>query len=63
MLLANIPVLVVKLNKGREFDETVDTLRRLNVDTIIAGDVYIEEHLSYIEKIAKEVGATLVEPL
>lgn len=63
ILLANIPVLVIKLNKGKEFNETVDTLRRLNVDTIIAGDVYIEEHLNYMEKIAKEVGATLVEPL
>jgi diphthamide synthase (EF-2-diphthine--ammonia ligase) len=27
------------------------------------GNVYIEEHLKYLESIAKEVGATLIEPL
>lgn len=63
LLLADIPIVVVKLNKGNEFIETADTLRRLGVDTIIAGDVYIESHLNYMEKLAKEVGATLVEPL
>ncbi|MEM0028746.1 MAG: ATPase [Ignisphaera sp.] len=63
ILLMGIPVAVVKLGKGREFVETVGFLRSLGVDTIIAGDVYIEDHLRYMENIAKEVGAALVEPL
>ncbi|MEL9939627.1 MAG: ATPase [Ignisphaera sp.] len=63
ILLMGIPVAVVKLGKGREFVETVGFLRSLGVDTLIAGDVYIEDHLRYMENIAKEVGAALVEPL
>ena len=63
LLLSGIPVLTVKLTKGREFAETADVLRMLGADTIIAGDVYIEGHLEYMEKLAREVGATLVEPL
>lgn len=63
MLLANIPVIIVRLDKGNEFIETVHILRKLSVDVIVAGDVYIDEHLKYMEKLAKEVGATLVEPL
>ncbi|MEM1644602.1 MAG: ATPase [Ignisphaera sp.] len=63
LLLGGLPVIVVKLNKGREFNETAEVLKKLNADTLIAGDVYVEEHLNYMEKLAKEVGATLVEPL
>lgn len=63
ILLMGIPTVVVKLRKGKEFEETVEVLKRMGVDTIIAGDVYIEEHLNYMEKLAKEVGAKLLEPL
>lgn len=63
ILLTGIPILVVKLSKGRELVETVSILRKLNADTIVAGDVYIEDHLRYMEKVAGEAGATLVEPL
>lgn len=63
LLLSGLPVIVVKLNKGREFNETAEVLKKLNTDTIIAGDVYIEEHLNYMEKLAREVSATLIEPL
>ncbi len=63
LLLTGIPVLVVKLEKGREFEQTVDFLRRLSVDELIAGDVYIEDHLKYMEKVASEAGAVLREPL
>ncbi|MEM2229625.1 MAG: ATPase [Ignisphaera sp.] len=63
LLLAEIPVTVARLTRGREFMETVDLLKKLQVDVIVAGDVYVDEHLNYMEKLAKEVGATLVEPL
>lgn len=63
LLLSGLPVIVAKLNKGKEFNETAEVLKKLNVDTIIAGDVYIEEHLKYMEKLANEVGASLIEPL
>ncbi len=63
LLLSGIPITVARLSKGKELEETVRILRKLRADTIIAGDVHIEDHLKYMEKVAKEAGATLVEPL
>jgi len=56
-------ILVKKLRKGYERKQTIDVLRVLGVKEIVAGDVYIEEHLKYMESIANEVGAKLIEPL
>ncbi|PMP60553.1 MAG: ATPase [Caldisphaera sp.] len=58
-----IPIVVKRLHKGKEFNETVDLLRKLNVDTLVAGDVFVEDHLKYMENLAKESGAKLREPL
>lgn len=63
LLLSSIPVLVARVNKGREFQETVEILRKVGANVVIAGDVYIEDHLKYMERLAKEIGAKLVEPL
>jgi len=63
LLLTNISVVVAKLSRGRERVETVELLKRLRATEIVAGDVYIDEHLKYMESIASEVGATLYEPL
>lgn len=63
MLLCDIPVVVARVRRGREPEDTVGVLRRLGADVVVAGDVYIEGHLRYMERIAGEVGATLVEPL
>jgi len=63
ILLTGTPVIVAKLTKGRERDETVRLLKLLGASKIIAGDVYIEDHLKYMESIASEVGAELDEPL
>lgn len=62
-LLTGKPVFTKRLTKGREFSETVEFLRFLGVTTIVAGDVGIEDHLKYMERLAGEVGATLREPL
>lgn len=61
--LAGIPTTVLRLSKGNEFSETVNFLRKLNANVIVAGDVYIDEHLKYMERLSAEVGASLVEPL
>jgi len=63
ILLTGIPVIVVKLTKGREREETVRLLKLLGASRITAGDVYIEDHLKYMESVAKEAGAHLEEPL
>ncbi len=62
-LLTGKPVFVKKLRRGREFNETVEFLREINASSIIAGDVYVEDHLKYMEKVARESGAELREPL
>ncbi len=61
--LTGRPIYVVKLTKGKEFIETVETLKNLNANVIVAGDVLIEEHLKYMENLASESGAKLKEPL
>ncbi len=38
-------------------------LSRLGVSELVAGDVYVEDHLRFWEKVASEAGARLLEPL
>ena len=61
--LTGTPVVVARLPKGREFEATVTVLEKLGAREIVAGDVYIEDHLRYMEKLAGTVGARLREPL
>ncbi len=63
LTLAGIPVLVARLPRGREKEATVKVLRLLGASEVVAGDVYIEDHLRYMEEVASEAGATLHEPL
>jgi len=62
-VLTGKPVYTVKLTKGKEFIQTVNVLKELDADIIVAGDVFIEDHLKYMEKLASESGAKLKEPL
>lgn len=62
-LLTGKPIFIKRLTRGKEFHETVEFLKFLGVDTIVAGDVHVEEHLKYMERLASEVGASLKEPL
>jgi diphthamide synthase (EF-2-diphthine--ammonia ligase) len=57
------PVVVKALKKGFEKIETIEFLRRLRTKEIVAGDVYIEDHLRYMEDVARETGTRLIEPL
>jgi len=57
------PIVAARLDKGREFQETAELLRRLSADKLIAGDVFVEDHLKYMESLASEAGASLLEPL
>lgn len=60
---AGIPVAILKVDKGREFQQEADFLRKLGVDMVVAGDQAVEEHLKYMERLAHEAGASLREPL
>ncbi len=61
--LAGLPVLVARLPEGRWREETVRLLEMIGAAEIVAGDVYVEDHLEYWESVAGEVGARLLEPL
>ncbi len=63
ILLTNTPVVTARLQKGKEKNETIRLLSQLGATVIIAGDVYVEDHLRYMEDIANAVGAKLREPL
>ena len=63
LLNAGYRVVVARLGRGREREETVELLKRLGASVVIAGDVYIEDHLRYMEGVAAEAGAVLREPL
>ena len=63
LALAGVPIVVAGLPPGREAEATVSLLRRLGAEDVVAGDVYIEDHLRYMEWVAGEAGARLLEPL
>ena len=52
---------IIDLHDGA--DEFISVLRSLNVDILVAGDVCIEEHKSWLEKICNEANVNLLEPL
>jgi len=52
---------VMDLHEG--MDEFVNVLRSLDVDILVAGDVYIEEHRSWLENICSKANVNLLEPL
>jgi uncharacterized protein (TIGR00290 family) len=62
-LKMGIPVVVKALRKGFEKVETIEFLRRLGAKEVVAGDVYIEDHLRYMEEVAREASTRLIEPL
>jgi len=63
LLLSGVNVVVARLDKGKEREETIDILKKLGATEIVAGDVYVDDHLKYMSGIAEEVGAELREPL
>ena len=52
---------IMDLHEG--VDKFISVLRSLNVDILVAGDVCIEEHKSWLEKICNEANVNLLEPL
>jgi len=58
-----VPVLVVRVSRGSSGVETVEALRKLGASVLVAGDVYVEDHLRYLEGIASTAGVKLREPL
>ncbi len=62
-LAMGVPVLVIKLRKGKEQEDSAHFLEKIGTKELIAGDVYVEDHLKYMEELAEMAGAKLREPL
>ncbi len=52
---------VVDLHNGEQ--ELVGTLRSLNVDAIVAGDINVPQHITWLKNICSQAGIELLEPL
>jgi diphthamide synthase (EF-2-diphthine--ammonia ligase) len=59
----SVPLVVLRVHKGREKEEEASLLASLGVSRIVAGDQGVEDHLKYMESMAAEAGAELSEPL
>jgi diphthamide synthase (EF-2-diphthine--ammonia ligase) len=62
-LALGVPTLVVRLPRGGEFKAKAELLRRVGARVLVAGDQSVDEHLKYMERLAREAGAKLREPL
>lgn len=52
---------IVNLFNG--IDELINLLKKLKVDVLVAGDVFVYEHVEWLESICKKTGINLIEPL
>jgi uncharacterized protein (TIGR00290 family) len=52
---------ILDFNKGE--GEFVEALKSLEVDVLVAGDIFLEQHASYLEKICGRAEVDLLEPL
>ena len=59
----SVPMVVLKVHKGKEKEEEAELLSSLGASEIIAGDQGVEDHLKYMEELAKMAGAELKEPI
>lgn len=51
---------IVDFKKGESF---IEALKSLEIDALVAGDIYVEAHLSGLEDVCGKVGLKLLEPL
>jgi len=52
---------VVDLHKGEQ--ELVNLLKNLNVDALVAGDINVPQHVTWLQNICSQTGIELLEPL
>jgi len=51
---------IVDFSREESFSETLKSLR---VDALVAGDIFVEAHLKYLQDVCSKVGLKLLEPL
>jgi len=52
---------IVDLHKGEQ--ELVDLLKNLKVDALVAGDINVPQHITWLQNICSQAGIELLEPL
>ena len=52
---------LVDLHRGEQ--ELVDTLKNLNVDALVAGDINVPQHITWLQNVCSKTGIKLLEPL
>jgi diphthine-ammonia ligase len=52
---------LLDLHKGEQ--ELVDLLKNLNVDALVAGDINVPQHITWLQNICSQAGIELLEPL
>ena len=52
---------VVDLRKGER--ELVESLKKLRVDALVAGDINVPQHIKWLKNICSQTGMELLEPL
>jgi diphthine-ammonia ligase len=57
----NKDFLIVDLHKGEQ--ELVDSLKKLKVDALVAGDINVPQHVTWLQNICSQAGIVLLEPL
>ena len=51
----------VDLHKGEQ--KLVDALKKLNVEALVAGDINVPQHVTWLQNICSQAGTKLLEPL
>ncbi len=51
---------ILDFNRGESF---IEALKALDVDALVAGDIFVEEHLRGLQDVCSKVGLKLLEPL
>ena len=52
---------IVDLSNGER--ELVNSLKNLNVDALVAGDINVPQHITWLKNICSQAGIELLEPL
>jgi len=52
---------IVDLRKGEQ--ELVNSLKNLNVEALVAGDINVPQHITWLKNICNQAGIKLLEPL
>ncbi|MCU0846860.1 MAG: diphthine--ammonia ligase [Spirochaetes bacterium] len=63
-----IPLLLKEMSEGmndyeREFKEVLSGLKDTGIDGVVFGDIYLDEHREWVERVCGDAGLAALEPL